>query len=549
MINHDTLFARLGHWCKVAQDLDDTAAASLVTNVRAAEEDLEAEQHDFQQDVLGLLEQSLDQQLSTLGTMIQVLAATPAQNLIIQTVHLDTPLVSQSLDAALAVLLDQMEDESETLDASTPAATLDYGENSSSSGTGDNHGNGVLVTCTKRGDGQVNQFILGETIRCEITGTSTNGTATWTLTGEPSKTLLHPDWPAGSGISRALTSYVAASGLVPSGDFEDDDDNADLLPDGWILSVGTLDTHVRLTDVEVQTVTINGTPTGGRYTLTFHDRWGELHTTTALPYNASGSEVQSALRKLPGLSAITVTSTGTGANLTHTVTFLNVPNPSQLTSTSALTGGSPTITHATAQAGSTYVARGARCLEIDGDGSNLTTLQIPVTLTAQTCYCVNLWAAVDVVPAAGVLVVDLVDGIGGTVVADDEGTNNTFSIDLTGLTATHSAHNGCFHTPLVMPSQVYLRIRLTTALSSGSSAFLDELCLVAMQELYAGGLFAAAFSGPNDFQKEDYAEIVVTNDREGSLQEWLHRFFNLGGKRFLFPVETAPATQPDSLIA
>lgn len=547
-INFDVLFARLGHWCKVAQDLDDTAAASLVTNVRVCEEDLDTEQHDFQQAVLGLFEQTLDTQLAAIGTMITTLVAGPVQNLIIETVHADTPLVSKTIDNALAVLLEQMDDESESLDASTPSVTLDYGENSSSAGTGDNYGNGVLVTCTTRGDGQVNQFILGETIRAEITSLSTNGSAIWTLTGEPTEQLTNPAWPGGSGTSRSLTSYVAAGSLLPSGDFEDDDASADLLPSGWIRSVGTLDTHARLTDVEVQTVTVNGTPTGGHYTLTFHDRWGELHTTTALVYNASASAVQSALRKLPGLSAVTVSATGTGANLTHTVTFLGVPNPSQLTSTSSLTGGTPTITHATATAGSPWVARGARCLELVGNGSTLTTLQIPVTLTGQTCYAVNLWAVVDVVPAAGVLVVDLVDGIGGTTVADDQGTNNTFSIDLTTLTTTHSAHNGCFHTPLAMPSQVYLRIRLTTALSAGSSLFLDELCLVAMQELYAGGLFAAGFSGPNDFQKGDYAELVVANDRGGALHEYLHRFLNFGGKRFMLPVDS-PGTQPDSLIA
>jgi hypothetical protein len=211
--------------------------------------------------------------------------------------------------------------------------------------------------------------------------------------------------------------------------------------------------------------------------------------------------------------------------------------------------GDASMNHATAQAGSPWVARGARCLELVGNGSTLTTLQIPVTLTAQTCYAVNLWAVVDVVPAAGVLAVDLVDGNGGTTLADDQGENNTFSIDLTGLTTTHSAHNGCFHTPLALPSQVYLRIRLTTALSAGTSLFLDELCLVAMQELYAGGLWAAGFSGPNDFQKGDYAELVVANDRAGSLHEWLHRLLNFGGKRFLLPVEAAPATQPDSLIS
>jgi hypothetical protein len=547
-INHDVLFARIGHWCKVAQDLDGVAGAALVTNVRAAEEDLDTEQHDFQQAVLGSLEQTLDSGLSTLGSLMQQLAGDPIQRLIVETVHLDTPLLNKSIEAALAVLLDQMDDEAESLDASTPGWSVDYGENSSSAGTGDNYGNGVLVCCTQRGDGRVNEFILAETIRCEITSVSNSGTATWTLVGEPLRSALHPEWPGGSGTSRTITSVVAASSnLVPNGDMEDEDQTADDLPDRWIAAVGTLGTDIQLTPTEQQTVTINGGPLAGHYTLTFTDRWGELHATIPLARDATASTVQAALRSLPGLASVTVTATGTSPNYTHTVVFENVPNPAQLTSTSLLTGGSPTITHATLVAGSPYVARGSRCLELVGDGATLTCLQVPINLTARTCYAFNLWAAVDVVPAAGVLTVDLVDGVGGTVVADDQGNNNTLAIDLTGLSATHSPHNVCFHTPLAMPSQVYLRVRLTTALSAGTSLFLDELAMVAMQELYAGGLWAAAFSGPNDFLPEDCAEIVVTNDRAGELHEFLNRFLGLQSRRVLFPTEVS-GSQPDTLI-
>ena len=546
-INFDTLFARVGHWCEVAHNLDDTAAATLVTDVRAAEEDLDTEQHDFQQDVLGSLESLLDSNLSSIGSIMTQLAGTPIQNLIVETVHADTPLVNKTLTEALAVLIEQMEDESESLDASTITTSNDYGENSSSSGSGDNYGNGVLVCCTKRGDGQVNQFIVSETLRCEITGTNASGQATWTVKGEPSEALTHPDWPGGSGTNRSITSYVGGQ-LCPNGDFEDADTYATALPDDWILSVGTLSTHLRLTSIETQTVTINGTPTGGWYTLTFNDRDGNDHTTVPLTYRASASALQSALRDLPGLSEVTVSATGTSPNYTHTVVFTGVPNPSPLTYTSGLTGGSPTITVATATAGSAYVTRGARALEFIGNGSTLTTIQVPVSLSKNTCYCLNLWAAVDVTPAAGVLTVDLIEGIGEAVLTDDEGNNNSFTVDCTGLTASPAAQNGCFHTPLNMPDRIYLRLRLTTALSAGSSLFVDECCLVAMTELYRGGLFMAAFSGPNDYHLEDYAEVTVANDRAGSLHEWLHRFLDLGGKQILFPVTDPTGTQTDALI-
>lgn len=545
-INFDTLFARIGHWCEVARNLDDTAADTLVTDVRAAEEDLDTEQHDFQQDVLGTLESTLDGALSTIGSTMAQLAGTPIQNLIIETVHADTPLVRKTLAEALAVLIEQMEDESESVDASTITTSVDYGENSSSSGTGDNYGNGVLVCCTKRGDGQVNQFIVSETLRCEITATTSSGQATWTIKGEPAEALTHPDWPGGSGVNRTLTSYVGGQ-LCPNGDFETADTYATALPDDWVLSVGTLSTHIRLTSIEVQTVTINGTPTGGYYTLTFNDRDGNDHTTVPLTYNATAGAVQSALRSLPGLSSVTVSATGTSPNYTHSVTFTGVPNPSPLSYTSGLTGGTPTITVTTTTPGSAYVTRGARALEFIGNGSTLTTIQVPVSLTKNTCYCLNLWACVDVTPAAGVLTVDLIEGIGEATLTDDEGNDNSFTVDLTSLTASPAAQNGCFHTPLNMPDQVYLRLRLTTALSTGSSLFVDECCLVAMTELYRGGLFVAAFSGSDDYQLEDYAEITVTNDREGSLHEWLHRFLDLGGKQILLPI-SSPGTQTDSLI-
>ena len=44
-------------------------------------------------------------------------------------------------------------------------------------------------------------------------------------------------------------------------------------------------------DNEVQTITVTGSPTGGTYTLTFD---GE--TTSAIPYNATATQVQTALR-------------------------------------------------------------------------------------------------------------------------------------------------------------------------------------------------------------------------------------------------------------
>jgi hypothetical protein len=253
------------------------------------------------------------------------------------------------------------------------------------------------------------------------------------------------------------------------------------------------------------------------------------------------------LQSLPFLGSVTVSSTGTSPNYTHTITFYSVANPSALTYTSGLTGGTPTITIATPTPGSSAIHRGARALEFNGNASELTTIQTEVTLAAKTCYCLNFWALCDVAPAAGELTVDLVDGIAGTVVQDDQGNNNTLAVDLTALGTYPTPQSACFHTPTAMPPLIYLRFRLTTALSNTTSLFLDEVSMVQMTELYASGLYAAAFSGPTDFVAGDGATITVVNNREGLMHEWLNRLLGLSNQKLMLPTAST-GTQTDALI-
>jgi hypothetical protein len=549
-INFNTLFADIGAALQTAEYLVSAYVTDVEPAVRAFQDGLDDETQAIQYAINTGIETGLDTLDSALGSALTALVGTPVQNLIIEKVNADVPLRSKSISAALTILIDQMEDNAESVDASTLTTTITYGEGGSSSGwAGDNYGTGVIVVCTKRGDGRVNEFALSETIRCEITASQSSGEATWKLTGEPSDSLTSPEWPGGSSISKTITSYVGTSSanLVPNGDFADEDTNADYLPDDWILSVGTLNSTIRVTTVEQQTVTINGTPTGGHYTLSFTDRDLRVYTTVPLAYNASGSAVQTALQALPWLGSVTVATTGTSPDYTHTITMYGVPSPSSLTYTSLLTGGTPTITVATPTSGSGGVMRGDRTLEFDGDGADLTAIQCEVTLSRATCYCANLWMNLDVTPAAGTLVCDLVDGIAGTTLTDDQGNSNTFTVDLTAVGTYPESHYGCFHTPSVMPPLVYFRIRLTTALSAGTSLFIDEACLVPMTEMYAGGPYISAFTGRDDFEIGDEATITIVNNREGRLHEWLNRLLNLSGSRLMLPTAVA-GTQPDTLI-
>jgi hypothetical protein len=100
---------------------------------------------------------------------------------------------------------------------------------------------------------------------------------------------------------------------------------------------------------EVQTVTINGAPTGGTFTLTFGGQ-----TTAALARNASAADVQAALQALSSIGAGNVTVTGSAGG-PYTVTFVGTlggTNVAQMTAAHTFTGGTtPGVTVATTTAG------------------------------------------------------------------------------------------------------------------------------------------------------------------------------------------------------
>ena len=111
------------------------------------------------------------------------------------------------------------------------------------------------------------------------------------------------------------------------------------------------------TITETQTLTESGTPTGGTFVLRFNDGLTTTDT-SALAYNISAADMQTALRLIPGLAAVTVTRAG-ASNFVWTVVMTGAPStlaatsPPQFTlQTNSLTGGSsPTITPATSIAG------------------------------------------------------------------------------------------------------------------------------------------------------------------------------------------------------
>lgn len=117
---------------------------------------------------------------------------------------------------------------------------------------------------------------------------------------------------------------------------------------------------------EVQTVTITGTPTGGTFTLTFDGQ-----TTSAIAYNATNTDVDTALEALSNLEPGDVTVTGgPGPGTPFTVTFNSALGdvPVMTANGAALTGGTtPTVTVTTGTPGSNLTAIGYRAPEVGGD--------------------------------------------------------------------------------------------------------------------------------------------------------------------------------------
>lgn len=543
-VNFTTLFTKLGTLFYYQEQMNTARGTTIPPLAKAVLDDYNSDALPLKRAIEGIEKSYRSFQDGASSAMAA--ARTAAANTIIETLQADAALDAKDIGTALVALCRQMVTASESVDASTAAASV--------AADGANNGDGVMVVSIKRADGKNQENALAETIRCLVTGDSSPANASITCTGDIAITdRLSSDWPGGSGVSASLSFTDAANSLLGNGDFDDFDDVANA-PDEWIVSVGTIGTTVKGTVYEVQRLTVTGPPSAGTYTISWTNQAGKVQTTAPIAYDADATTLQAALRLLKGLENITVSSTGTTPLFTHDITFTGVAgNLSQITVTNSTTGGTYTPSTVTGGSANAFIGK---ALELDSDGSQLTTLNRQVTLEPLTQYAFNLWALADVVPAAGVITVDLVDGIGGSVIADQAGTNNSFTFTGAGLTTGFVAKNGTFRTPRVLPELVYLRIRISTAVSSGTSVFIDHAALVKMVELYPGGPFAAGFSGKTPLRRgsdqvaADAFTITVTNDRAGKFQEHFERNFSMREKGLLLPSKTdASETQADTLVA
>lgn len=188
----------------------------------------------------------------------------------------------------------------------------------------------------------------------------------------------------------------------------------------------------------------------------------------------------------------------------------------------------------------TTVLKGSKSLEIVGAATNTQIRQdIAASVSSRTPYAFNLFAKVDVVPAAGVLTVDLYDGT--SVIQDDAGNNCSMTVDLTALTTSWSAHGAIWQIADPKPTNVYLRLRVSTALSVGSSLFIDQLAGIAATRLYSGGPYLAAFVGGTDLAIDDEFTIAIANNRTSKYQEACDVFFDTRESDLRIPTSGSPS--------
>lgn len=159
-------------------------------------------------------------------------------------------------------------------------------------------------------------------------------------------------------------------------------------------------------------------------------------------------------------------------------------------------------------------------------------------------------------PAAGVLTVELTDSANANA-ADAAGTANLATIDLTTASSswanpTLASGSLVFRLPRVIPTGLKLRVRLSTALSVGSSVFIDHEAMTPMVTPYDGGPSIAVFGGAIPFAVGDGWTVTGANDRASAtyLATWqalFDRWFGMREMGLQLPYSGSP-TIADTLI-
>lgn len=171
------------------------------------------------------------------------------------------------------------------------------------------------------------------------------------------------------------------------------------------------------------------------------------------------------------------------------------------------------------------------------------------TLKPNTVYHYSFWAKKSASLAAGALQIGLLDG-SDAAVSDDASTANTTTIAHGTLSTSYAHFSGAFITPKSLPSTQKLRVRISTALTSGESVYVDHLSFAEATLLYAGGPYATLHSGATAFILNDSFTLTVANNFASDWAKMLERLFGLRALGIQLPSATGGSiTIADSLLA
>lgn len=168
----------------------------------------------------------------------------------------------------------------------------------------------------------------------------------------------------------------------------------------------------------------------------------------------------------------------------------------------------------------------------------------PVTPDGLRSYAVNVWLRRVGSVSGGVLTVELVDD-SGTVLNDEQGVANSFTVTCSSLTTAYVAYNQVFRLNNTPPTAIWLRFRMSTALTGGSVLMADA-AYPPLTAMYAGGPAFCVFSNAAvPFVSGDAWNIAVTNNQGGAsylgtFQTGFDRLFGMKQLGLLLPSSATP---------
>lgn len=400
-----------------------------------------------------------------------------------------------------------------------------------------NQGDAAIAVADRNAYGE-SVWVHPETINLRSNGT----TITVLGSRQPSLKRWDRSWPGGSGAFFTLSIATLSQSLLENPGFETT--TANNTPEDWTIHTGTPDATVFIAEPEQQQIDISGSPTGGYFVLTWTDPTGKLWQTPQIGPAPTASDIQTALRSVPGLSDITVAGTNP-----FTVTFENTPGDiNQLGVINRLTGGtSPQVTVTTTRSGDVLAYRG-RALKLVGNGSEQTTLYQSLVLSPGRVYFLFARARRSSA-ATGEIRFELRRSVGDAALPDSSGMSNRIAVNVSGLSTTgHTAMTGTFRLPVNYGSDpVLFVITASTPINSGQAVAIDDLILVEGSRLYLGGPFLAAAAGWKPSSGDAWT-ITASNNLAGKWETCLERYL-FWWKRLDRAVPTSGTTQiPETLL-